>query len=404
MTGLPCPGLRAGAGRAGLRLPDDLFPIDGYRGVHDPLHARVLVLEQAGERFVLASLELPSLRDYAVERLRSLLAGWTGADVEHTWATVTHTLRAPHTRSEAALADPDVAARNQLFCDRIESACMTAAERALTTLAPCGIGAARTAAPLNQNRDPGRFADPTLSVVRIDATSGAPIALIYNHDLRPAVTEHAAGARLVSADWPGSASRVLEDTRGGVAIFLPGAMADQAAAPTGTSAYTEAEVIGEAMAEQVRAAAAAAEVRPDATLRLTSRNCECPGRAEDGRSQRVTVELQALYLGAAVVLGLRPELSSLLGSRIREDSPWPQTLVCSMVNGGAKQLVEDEAHASGTSIAQHSPFGPGAGEAVVSAAIDLLHATVQPRSTGIPAKAGCSERDRWTSAQEGALG
>jgi hypothetical protein len=383
-------------------LPDDLFPIDGYQSVHDPLHARVLVLEQAGERFVLASLELPSLRDYAVERLRSLLAERTGALVAHTWVTVTHTLSAPHTRSEAALADADVAARNQLLCDRIESACATATERALATLAPCAIGSARTDAPLNQNRDPGRFADHTLSVLRIDATSGASIALVYNHDLRPAITEDAAGdRRTVSADWPGAASRVLENATGGVAIFLPGAMADQAAVPTGRPAHEAADVIGEAMAERVRTAAAAADVRPDAGMHLTSRTCDCPGRAAAGRPLRVAVELQALRLGDAVVLGLRPELSSRLGSRIRAASPWPQTLVCSMVNGGDKQLVEDEAHASGTSVAQQSPFRPGAGGAVVSAAIDLLRTAHQSRSTVLPAKAGSSERDRWIRAEEG---
>ena len=37
--------LRVGAGRAEINLPAELFPTEGFIGVHDSLHVRVLLME-----------------------------------------------------------------------------------------------------------------------------------------------------------------------------------------------------------------------------------------------------------------------------------------------------------------------------------------------------------------------
>lgn len=395
---LPRP--RAGAGRAEIGLPSEIFPIDGYSGQHDPISARILVVETQA-RFVLASLELPSLREYMVERLRVRLAEAADTPPNRVWVGVTHTLSAPHTRSADALTDPDVARSNDLFCAAVERACLTAATEALTTLAPCRIGSARVQAAVNVNRevrdeagwafgiDPDCFSDHTLAVVVVERLDGSPIATLYNLDLRPSITETADDPRLVSADCTGSASREVERARGGVALYLPGAMADQApdpraAEPQGATVvddpagavYPTAAAIGRTLAGYIAQAAAAATPQASATIQSWDTACECPSRTP---GPAVAVDLHLLRLGDAALLGLRPELSSILGSRIRAASPWAQTLVCTMVNGGAKQLVDDQAHQLGTRTAAASPFGPGAGRIVVDAARQLLRTAHQER-------------------------
>ncbi|MGC3992851.1 MAG: hypothetical protein QM779_01755 [Propionicimonas sp.] len=377
--------LRAGAGAAPIEFPDGIFSIDGFVGVHDPIHVRAAVFEGPdGLRHVICSLELPSLRDDALDRLRDRIcrvAGVAGTDV---WISVTHTLSAPHTRSAQALADPDVARRNDLFCAALDAACARAVAQAVETLRDALVGAATTSEPLNVNRDidgpggwttganPDRFSDHTLGVIRVDALDGAPIVLLYNFDVRSSLTE-AAGDALVSADGTGAASRALEDALGGVAIFLPGAMGDQAPDLSGLpdasgAAYAASTAWGAALADAVLATARVADLTV-CGLHAARASFRYPG--VDGER---TLDLDLLVLGGAALVALRPELTSGIGSRVRLGSPWPVTFVCTMVNGGAKYLADDEAHALGTWAATHSAFGPGAADAVVDASLDLLTA------------------------------
>lgn len=396
----------AGAGRARIELPDDLFVIDGYHGVHDPLHARVLVLDDDGRRHVVVSLELPSVRDREVARLRRRAADLAGTSADRVWLTVTHTLSAPHVRSAAALADPDAARRDAIWCERLEDAVDAATSRALAGLVPCVVGGGEEPVPLNVSRDllldgrwtygadPAGYSDPTLAAVRIDGAGGDPVAVLYGYDVRSSVTEGAeAGHALVSADCAGAASRLVEAAHGGVAMFLPGAMADQrpdlaaATAPAAPradasaqppTAYELADAFGATLARHVVAVVQRAVVRePDRIRGERTRVAVPTASASPSSGSPTDLDLDLLLIGDVAVLGLKPELTSVLGSGIRAASPWPVTLLCTMLNGGAKYLVDDEAHDRGTRTARASAFGRGAGQAVVRAA----HALLQPAET-----------------------
>jgi hypothetical protein len=75
------------------------------------------------------------------------------------------------------------------------------------------------------------FVDNTLLVLRVDDTSGKPIAILYNYSIQPSVAAGPIlenGGRLSSSDVTGVACRIIENEyRGCTAIFLPGATGDQ---------------------------------------------------------------------------------------------------------------------------------------------------------------------------------
>ena len=48
--------LKGGAGIAEIKYPADFFPEEGFKGIHDPIHARALILE-SGERIAVISLD-----------------------------------------------------------------------------------------------------------------------------------------------------------------------------------------------------------------------------------------------------------------------------------------------------------------------------------------------------------
>ncbi|HUB05825.1 MAG TPA: hypothetical protein VMB50_02430 [Myxococcales bacterium] len=76
---------------------------------------------------------------------------------------------------------------------------------------------------LQEERDPGGTADPTLSVLAADGLDHHRIATLAVYGAHPTLLPR--GERLLSADWPGAAAATLEKT-GGVAMVLQGAGGD----------------------------------------------------------------------------------------------------------------------------------------------------------------------------------
>lgn len=371
----------AGAGISVINLVPELFPIDGFEGSRDQLHARALVLADSGVRTVVLSLELPSLRDYEVDVLRPMLADVATTEVDRVWVGVSHTLAAPHVRSLAALEDPDVASRNAVYCTAIEDAARAAVEAAVATLEPCRIGSAQADVALNINRDDANgYSDHTATVVRVDAEHGTPVALLYSLDLRPSITQTAArDAEVVCADGVGHASRALEVSGAGVAIFVAGAMADQQphlADGVGADAFAAAERFGALLAGEVRDIAAAIATAPIDRVTAGERHLLVPLKPGGNHDLSVSV----LRIGDLDIVGLRPELGSAVGRRLRDLAEDSTVLVWTMLNGGAKYLVEDDDHRRGTATALASPFAPGAADAVVEAVAALIRPVLQEQS------------------------
>lgn len=397
-------GPLAGAGKAEITLPPGLFPVDGFNTCRDPLYARVVVLDDGRSRTVLASFELPSLRDYEMVRLRPLLADAVGAPAVCVWVGVSHALGAPHVRSRRALADSDVAARNDVFCGQLEAAAANAAQRAVAALAPCRIGTAQASSNLNVSRDqpagdgwthaenPAGYSDPTLTVVRIDGPAEQPIAVLYSLDLRPSVTEQAARAMgCASTDCVGAASRLIETERGGVALFVAGAMADQMPRLRGTVAADSADVLSDAdafrvadafgalLARETLALAGEVALRPPGSVTVRRARAIVPLLSDTAAAAvSYPLDIDLLEFGDVSIIAVRPELTSALGTRIRRLSTRTQVLVWTMVDrgdshpAGAKYLVDDEDLARQTLTAQSSSFAAGAGDALVAAARTLL--------------------------------
>ena len=251
--------LRVGAGRAQIELPEVLFPLEGFVGIHDPLHVRVLVLDCVA-RVALVSMEMTSLPNEYVATLREVVGGIVGVESENVWVCVTHTMSAPHVRStgvkksaagaattgpaKASLDAPDDA-KNARLADGVEAAVRDATHGAVASLREARLGHASGPCDVNVNRDiptaegwwVGRnetgFSDKTLTVLRFEAMDGHPIALVFGHCVRPAATECPPEQRenaLVTADLAGVACAAVEEEYGDqtITLFFMGAAGDQA--------------------------------------------------------------------------------------------------------------------------------------------------------------------------------
>ncbi|MCD7098968.1 hypothetical protein [Stenotrophomonas sp. MMGLT7] len=413
-------GFRAGAGRAEVAFADELFPLDGFAGQHDPLAVRVLLLDGGGSRAAIAVIDLTSISEEMIAGMKAILAEVAAVKADHAIVCASHTFSAPHVFTGGNAPPGTDTSRNAAALAAFESALRTAATQAVAGLQPARLGAGQGATRVNVNRDVATphgwwlgaddagFADPAVGVLRIDGAGGRTLAIVMNVAVQSSVmdgSERAQGGKLISADLAGAAARHVESHYGAgtVALFLVGAAGDQAPYLQANRHVVEADgsvgrvdiheagfalvdLLGERLGgEVVRVAdgiAAQAAPKPDvrrehvdvASQEFSPRNAATgPVTAfsyAPGEDTAMPVAL--LRIGDVALVGVQPELAASIGAKIRAGSPYPHTLVATMVDGAAKYMPDMRSYDRYTYEARSSPYARGAAEAAATAIVGLL--------------------------------
>jgi hypothetical protein len=400
--------LRAGAGKALIKIGGDILPLDRFVGALDGLYVRILIIK-ADAAAAIVSVEMTSLGDESVRLLKSTVAEKTGISPGHIWICVSHTFSAPHILEGPMMEQAPEA--DQKKCKLLRAALLQAAgEAALMASADMKDAALRIgngSCEVNINRDipsaqgwwigrnPEGLSDKTLVVLCFDDPLGKTIGLIYHYGVQASILDGVTdgeGGRWISADLAGEASRVAEAGLGGVAIFLPGASGDQA--PCRKARYTVVSGEGRLVEKKNDGLAILSELGGElggAVLRLARDVCRETGVTELRHSAislrcpkqkrpfealpspstdfvsvpdgELETEVCFLRIGKeAILLGIKPEINCLTALEIRKDSPFQRTLIVQMVNGGQKYLADRESYLRMTYEAMNSSFGIGAAE------------------------------------------
>lgn len=232
--------LKAGAAKVDI-TPEPGVPLWGFSdrkspatGTLDPLYARVLVLEVAGKRLALVSVDLGRpFGPGSLERLRRAME----MDVSFVILAATHTHSAPAVLDEYPYGPP---AWESTALEKIKAAIAEATKH----LADAQIGTGYGNTFIGHNRlrvnpdgtvtwfernlttVPTAPVDGTVSVLRIDGPGGQPIAILVNYACHPVV--FGSDNLQYSADFPAVMNRTVEDAFGAkpVSFFLQGAPGD----------------------------------------------------------------------------------------------------------------------------------------------------------------------------------
>ncbi len=220
--------LRAGAAKVDISpRPGDLkIATDSIR---DPLYARAIVVEDGRSCAVLAGID-----GGAPDSLAGDIAARITASTKCPAGNVI--LAGTHSHSTMPGGGP---AGDAATSQRWANAIVAAAEAARARLAPARIGFATATVDLNVNRDnynkklewrqepnPDGTSDKTLAVMALVGADDVPIGVVMNYAMHP-INFYLSG--VISADFPGEASRYVEEMFDGraVAIFTQGASGDQ---------------------------------------------------------------------------------------------------------------------------------------------------------------------------------
>ena len=419
--------LYAGAGAARIRFSEELFPLEGFCGIHDDPAARILILD-CGEKVAVACLELVMLDRDAITAVKKVICEVTGIKMENIWVHVTHVITTPHSPHaprgmggvELEISEQERETLNRkiaLFSDAVMSAVGQALEQAVSTVRKAKMGVSTCQCAVNVNRDvatphgwwinfdPNGPSNHTATLLKFEDEQGKAIAAFISYGLKPCAIDNSEmekDKRLISSDVPGLACTILEEQLGAPVLFAMSAAGDQVPLEQAWYDVVEADGtvrkidngvqagleivdrLGRRMAQDIAPTMAALSCELTAPeIRLAEDGIEWPGK---GRGRMVPtkvadfvakgterVDVSVLAIGDVALVGLKPEMTAVTEAQLQATSPYAHTLVVSMVNGGQKYMPDQASYDNITWEAQSAPLMPGAAEAWTAKAIELLN-------------------------------
>jgi neutral ceramidase len=356
------------------------------RGVHDPVKARALALDDGRASLVWLAIDLVGTDPGLIAELRGRLAR-AGLVYSALVVSASHTHSGPGAYADSAVfAFVALDRRSPAVRARILDALERAAREAHARRAPARVGAgvgevtgiarSRLRAPL----------DPALGVLKVVAADDRPIALLWNYAIHGTALGRA--NLLVSGDLMAEASARIERRLGAPALFVNGAVADVSPAGRGRAGAGE---IGERLARETLAVWERIVPEPDAALTvlagraalpapaLSARNCLgrwVPGwlRLGLGAALPRTAELLAVGIGRTGWVSIPGELETRLGREVKTAGAgrFDQVFVAGVSNDYLGYFLGAEGYARPSYIACASLYGERGGELLRDAAVALL--------------------------------
>jgi neutral ceramidase len=433
--------LRMGVAETDITPPASA-PLAGYyynreaTGVHDPLHVKVMVLEEGGVKVAMAALDLVSLPRDIVESARGMAQQRIGLAPDHVMISATHAHTTPvvltnPSRYNLEGKDKQIA---QAYTDSLAGKIADAIVAANMKLEPvemrAGVGEENT---LSFNRrffmkdgtigwNPGKLnpkiaspagpVDPGLPVLYFESPDEkTPKAAYVNFGLHQDTT----GGLNISADFSYTLGRVLKMAKGDgfFPMFTIGAAGNvvhlDVSSPESQRSYEEASRIGAVLAGDVLKVIQRAPVVNASPIRVSDEVLHFPvpkyTQAEIDWATRtqatyntpqaapfldlvkaarilelnarhgkpLEAEVQVFTLGDKVaIIGFPGEMFAEFGLQLKEDSPFPVTIPAELANGALVYIPNRIAYEEGNYEPTAARLPQGAGEKLVDSALDQL--------------------------------
>ncbi len=437
--------LHAGVAREIISPPKGIYLIGygdrskGNAGVHDDLSTTALVLDDGETRLALVACDILCLNEFIVDRVRAQVGQGTRVVI-----CCSHTHAGP-----IAYADRRSGRVRRAYVDTLVERIARAVGRAEAALAPADLSWGQTEADIAVNRrekrpdgevvigvNPAGPVDRSVGVLRVGAAHlkkcAAPLATIVNYACHGTVL--GPDNRFVSADWIGAMRARVEETLGGVVLFLQGATGDlNPDHEWGTGdPWAAVRLLGERVAERVIAACDDLAPLDGVPLGLSRQTVWLPlearattptplptyrrklleivglpyalrfvvdillGHRYPWRSRiaaregfwHVPLRVNAARIGDLGLLTFASETLTEIGMAVKAGSPARQTMFASVSDGCIGYLPTAQAHAEGGYEVDAAPYFyryPGrlasqCAQIATDAAVESLHQLWQPNS------------------------
>ena len=370
------PVLRVGAAKVDITpAPDAALPLSGYagrvqgfKGIHDDLNVRAIVVDDGTSQAALISCEVIGLSFPLVERIVTRVTKESGIPSDRILLSAIHTHAAPALGTYNEPVEGDVATRRAEYVHKLEDAIAAAVNQARSSAQPARVGFGTGKVSVNANRrarnadggwmlgnNPEGVSDKTVAVIRFENLSGVPIAIYANYSVHATVLGQA--NLQISSDLPGAASRAVEKHYGNavVAPWTSGAAGDQDPIyRTGTD-FRNVAALGQLLAEEIVRVADGIKTSTRGRIRGVQKMVSCPGKrtvqspgpnreyqVED--ADPVQIRLSLVLIQDIALAGVSGEVLTNIGLRLKRESSFNRTMMVTHTNGSSGYLPDDAAY------------------------------------------------------------
>ena len=348
-----------------------------FKGVHDSLYVTSTVFMDGTNKAVIITADLIGFSHSFCEETIGKIESTFDIKKDLILLSANHNHGGPRNRTYGNTADPEV----EKYVDELQKKIIQSVGLANDRLQPAMIGVGIGTCKMNINRrarftdgnvwlgrNPDGPCDHDLAVVRIDDMDRNPIALHVNWPCHG--TASGQENYLITGDWPGLAARYVEKEfeQEVIVPVTAGASADINPIYGPNDNFSEIESLGMLVAEEVLRIASMIESFPAESLAGTKMKIMANGKKpfetrEPNQklesAENVPVNLSALKIGNIVFAGISGELFTEIGMRIKEESPYKNTIIITHCDGASGYLCTNQAYPEGGYEAMVSRVMPG---------------------------------------------
>jgi len=344
--------------------PGTPIPMSGYdgrtaafKGVHDDLFARVIVFSDGINKAILISADVIGFSNSFWKETTQRLTKETGIKREYVLLSAVHNHGGPVTQ----VYDEDSSAQVNAYVEELMNKIVIATKDAIKNMVPVSIGAGKGVCKMNINRrapdgkggielgqNPYAPCDHEVGVISVVDKSGNPLAVIMNWPCHGVVL--GPNNYLITGDWPGAASRYIEEGAGGklIAPVFVGASGDinPIYGPhidfENNSSYAYGkDAIGEDLGKESLRVAKDIQTFSSGKISALQRVISLPAKEKD---DSLLVRLSAFKIGNIVLTGVSGEVFNQINVKIRNQSPYSFTFMITHCNGSSGYLVTEDAY------------------------------------------------------------
>ena len=408
-----------------------------FKGVHDPLYARALVFDDGKMKIAIISADSIGYNNELLGEEYNFLSEVRGKIQERTgilglnvMLATTHAHSTPETTGITRLLDANGAGEwLEVLIEQLTSAVEMANQNLVEMSIKAGLGEARGIAKnrrkgamtLDEQRANG-FVDESVGILLFQTEDFSASDIIINYACHPVTVQV---QPLVSADYPGVATKLVEKVVNGCrnCLFLQGSAGDINPMRDDTRDFKDVELYGNILGGEViktvaqmkapdypvmpniigvasktimlpsrdlpdpkpyreafvsalnSAQEAETEEERDRHLRIAGYNRETLKRIERGDAP-ISVEIQVLQIGDALIVGIPGELFIGLGLQIKRESPASYTFISETTNGWIGYIPTIGTYAEGGYEVHPGPWSmtnEEGGQMIVRTVLELIN-------------------------------
>lgn len=320
-------------------------------GIHDPLFARALVLQQGATSVAIVALDLIGL---PYERVLAIRRRITSVPGQNVIIACTHVHSGPDTIGLWGPSETKSGV-DERYMAFLEGRVVEAVEKAAKAAVPVALRVGSATVPdsfVKNARDP-MVQDKTVTVAQLVGEDRKTVATLVNYASHPEVMMGA--NREVTADFCGYTLRRIEAKLGGVGIYLNGALGGMVTPDVSEHSFFEAFRVGDGIAVAALRALTGRPAEPVTRLAVQSRTFTIPlenasfrmalvagllkGTLMDGA---LTTEVTRLDLGGVTLVTVPGELLPRPGLALRERMPGAYRMIVGLGNDELGYILHPE--------------------------------------------------------------